>query len=239
MPPLGVRTLPAPCENGVDAPPPAGGGVPDRGDVGDEPNDEEDHAYRQVGADREHVPHQRRFEIRPEMPLIGIREKEVEEPHSSQVEDREQSGGHDREDGHSLCSPVDRSPPPSSEQVQDRGDEGAGVADPDPVHKCRDVKRPELRRPESGDAQPDPDLRCPGYDPDRQHQAKHRHPREIGGPRGAECPDYIEGDVRERRSSPFVPSRLRVRRWACDHRHTRVPLPVTLRSAPEIAMRSD
>jgi len=62
---------------------PAGGGIAQGGDVGDEPHDEEDRADGEVGRDREHVPHQGRPEVRPEIALVRVRQEEVREPHTS------------------------------------------------------------------------------------------------------------------------------------------------------------
>ncbi len=45
--------------------------VAQRRDIGDQPDEEEDQADREVGADGEHVPHQRRAEVGPQLPAVG------------------------------------------------------------------------------------------------------------------------------------------------------------------------
>ena len=156
--PLGVGALPAQRHHRVDLLLDAGGPVAESGDVGHEAHDEEHHADGQVGRDREHVPHQRRLEVRPEVALVRVRHEPVGEPHPPGVDQREQARGHDREHRHRLGAPVDRRAPLRPEQVEDGGDQRPRVPDADPEHEGGDVHRPHLRRALARRAHPREDL---------------------------------------------------------------------------------
>ena len=199
VPPLAVGALPAEGEHGVEAPAPAAGGVAQRRDVGDETDDEEHRADRQVRRDREHVPHQRRLEVRPQVTLVRVRQQEVGEPHAAGVDHREQAGGQHGEDRHRLGRPVDRRPPPRAEQVEHGRDQRAGVADADPEHERGDVHRPHLRGALAGGAHAHPDLIAPGQDPAGEDQPDHAHPAEVEVARRPQRGQDVTVDVGERR----------------------------------------
>ena len=130
--------------------------VAQRRQVGDQPQEPEQQRDGEVGGDREHVPHQRALELRPDALDAGIRQQPVGgEPGPAGVEEREQQGAHDREQGHRLGEAVDRRAPLLLEQQQDGGDQGAGVADTDPPDEVDDVEGPADR-----DVVP-PGRRCP------------------------------------------------------------------------------
>src|SRR5207249_1264335 len=84
----------------------------------------------------------------------------VEELRAPEVEKREETGAHDREDRHRLGEAIDRLPPALAEEEQDRGDERAGVADPDPPDEVRDREAPGDRHVDAPDADPDPEQRA-------------------------------------------------------------------------------
>ena len=144
---------------------PAGGGVPQRGDVRHEPDDEEHRADGEVRRDREHVPDQRRLEVRPEVSAgSGTASASTRTTCA-----RRGSAGR----GPAVMTAkmviasapaVDRRPPLRPEQVQDRGDQRARVPDTDPEHEGRDVHRPHLGRALARRPHADPDLPGPGGD---------------------------------------------------------------------------
>ena len=171
---------PAEREHAVDdAPDAALRAVAERGEVGDEPDVPEHQRDREVGGHREHVPHQRAPELRPERHRVGVRGEPVEELRAAEVEDREDPGAHDREDRHRLGEAVDRLPPLLPEEEQDRRDQRAGVTDADPPDEVGDREPP-------GDRDVDP----PDADADvEQHRDRHREQRDQAEPdREAEEP---------------------------------------------------
>src|SRR5256885_9756561 len=94
--PLPVRPTPAEAEGGVDPALDSRGGVPEGGDVRDQPDVEEDGADREVRGDGEDVPQEGRPEVRPEEPVVGIGDQPVGQPHPAEVNDGEEAGGKDR-----------------------------------------------------------------------------------------------------------------------------------------------
>ena len=105
-----------------------------------------------VGADREDVPHQRAAPLRPEVHHVGIGDEPVEEPRPAEVQDRHETGHRDGEDRHGLGEAVDRRAPVLAQQQQERGDEGAGVADADPPDEVGDGEGPGNRNVDAPDA---------------------------------------------------------------------------------------
>ena len=199
VPPLVVRALPAQRQHRVDAPPPARRGVAERGDVGHEAHDEEDRADAQVGRDREHVPRERRAEVRPQVTLVGVRQHEVREPDAPGVDHREEAGGQDREDRHRLRRAVNGRPPARTEEVEDRRDQRARVPDADPEHERRDVERPHLRDALARHADAPPDLARPRQDAAREDQGDDAHPGEVAVARRLERAEDVAVDVGEGR----------------------------------------
>ena len=61
-------------------------------DVRDETDVEERGRHREVGQNREDVPHQRALGIRPDQPPVGIRNEPEELPRPSEVENRKEAG---------------------------------------------------------------------------------------------------------------------------------------------------
>ena len=104
---------------------------------------------------REHVPDQRAAELRPDLLRVRVGEEPVEEPRPAHVQQREQPGAHDREEGHRLGEPVDARPPLLVEQQQDRRDQRAGVADADPPDEVDDREAPGHRDVDAPDADAD------------------------------------------------------------------------------------
>ena len=214
--PLRVRPLPAQRHDGVDLLLDPRRLIPQRRDVRHEADEEEHHADGEVRGDGEHVPHQRRLEVRPEIALVRVRHEPVGEPHPPRVDEGEQPGGHDREHRHGLGPPVDRGPPFRPEEVEHRRDERARVSDADPEHEGRDVHRPHLRRALARRAHPDPDLPGPGRDPRGEGQADQAHPGEVPVARHADRPDDVAVDV--------GPGRIRGGRGGARRAHALCPL---------------
>jgi len=72
-----------------------------------------------VGRDREDVPLERGAELRPDTVLIRQRQEPPAEPDATDVEEREDTRAHDREDGHGFGGAVDRSAPLLTQEAED------------------------------------------------------------------------------------------------------------------------
>ena len=81
------------------------------------------------------------------------------------MDQREEAGGHDGEDGHGLGGAGDGVAPVGAQQVEDGGDERAGVGDPDPEDEIGDVDGPADRAVQAGDPHAELDLVDPGRAP--------------------------------------------------------------------------
>ncbi len=117
---------------------------------------------REVREDREHVPHERALELRPDEPPVRIRNQPEELPRPPEVQNREESGRHDGEHRHRFGAAVDRRAESGAEQIQNRRDQRSGVTDTDPEDEGDDVHAPHHRRVVAGDAEADVDLVGPG-----------------------------------------------------------------------------
>ena len=189
MAPLPVRALPAEGQDGVQLSPPVPYAVACDRDVGNEAEVKEEHADGQIRRDGEYVPHQRRLKIDPQVTLVGVGKQPVEIPGSPKVNDRKQTGGHHREDGHRLGGPRDRRAPAGAKQEQDGGDQRAGMGDPDPKHEVGDVNRPHHGRVIAGDTETGPNLVGEGVDAqcqDGENQAETGHVHPAGWPQRAQ-----------------------------------------------------
>src|ERR1700730_4210116 len=142
MAPLAVATLPSDRDDRIELLAPAGGDLARIGRVRNEAGEPEQSADRQVGADREKVPGQRRAKVGLQEALVGIGREPIEKPRPAEMDNREESSGGDREDGHGLGGPVNRSAPARAEQEKNRRDEGAGVRNTDPEDEVSDIHRP-------------------------------------------------------------------------------------------------
>ena len=152
--PLAGGALPAQRQNAVEHFLEPGRAVARNGDVGNQPDVEEDDRDRHVGVDREHVPEQRALEVHPEAALVRVGKQEVELPEATDVDQRKERRGEHGEDRHRLGAAVDRIAPLRAEQEEDRGDQGARVTDSDPEHEGDDVDAPEDRRLVARDPEP-------------------------------------------------------------------------------------
>src|SRR5208337_4745956 len=87
----------------------------------------------EVGRNREHVPHQRTAEVRPVPHGVRIRKHPVSKPRASHVSEREDtSAGHGKK-SHGFGEAVDRVTPGLAEQAQDRRNQRARMANPQPI----------------------------------------------------------------------------------------------------------
>ena len=157
--------------------------VAERGEVGDEPDVPEQQRDREVGGHREHVPHERAPELRPERHRVGVRDEPVEELRAAQVEEREEPGAHDGEDGHRLREAVDGLPPLLAEEEQDRRDQRAGVTDADPPDEVRDREAPGDRDVDAPDADADGEQRRDRHHEQREEAEPDREAEEPAAPR--------------------------------------------------------
>ena len=140
--PLLVRAGPAERRDPIELPAPAGREVPHGRDIRDQSHDQEHGRHGEVRADRELVPDQRRFEIRPEAAFVGIWDQPVEIPLPSDVYQRKQPRRHDREYRHRFRGPVHGRAPPRSEEEEDRRDQRPRVGDAHPEDEAGDKNGP-------------------------------------------------------------------------------------------------
>ena len=167
--PLPGRALPAQRQRAVEAAPPAVRAVSHQREIRNHRKEEEECAARQVRRDGEEVPHERRPKVRPDASLIGVWHEPEEQPGPAEVDDWKHRADHEREDGNRLGASRDGPAPAGVHQPQNRGNQCAGVADADPKDEVGDVKGPEDRPPDSGEAEALVDLIEPrpqadGYD---------------------------------------------------------------------------
>ena len=175
--PVACRAAPAHGEHAVHEAPRAGLRAVAQGcEVGDQPDEPEEQRDREVGEDREHVPHQRAPELRPEGHRVRVGDEPVEVPGAAQVEEREEAGAGDGEDGHRLREAVDRLPPLLAEQEEDGRDERPRVPDADPPHEVDDREAPRDR-----------DVHAPDADAGEQQVADRVHQHEEEEERDAEA----------------------------------------------------
>ena len=149
------------------------------GEIRNEPHVEEHHRDGEVGAHREHVPLQRRLEVRPQEALIRIRQEPEEEPAASKVDERVHARAHDGDHRHRFRGTVETGAVLRAEQEQHRRDQRAGVRNTDPEDEVDDVERPAHRVLQTEQADSLPDQRGPG--------AQEQH-REDGGEQPHQAP---------------------------------------------------
>ena len=144
--PVTHAASPAQGEDAVrDRPDPGRRPVAEGGQVGNHARVPEQQRHREISSDREDVPQQRAAELRPDLHLVGDGEHPVEDPHPTDVDAGEHPRADDREDRHRLGKPVDAGPPLLTEQMKDRRDQRAGVADADPEDEVDDRESPHHR----------------------------------------------------------------------------------------------
>src|SRR5205814_826963 len=119
MTPLRIRIAPAQREHGKN---PLSDrtdvlAITEHRDVGDQSDEEEGTGYGEVREDREHVPHQRTLELRPDVAPVRVWDQPEEFPGAAEVQDREQRRSHDRENRHRFRAAVNRRSEPRAEQV--------------------------------------------------------------------------------------------------------------------------
>ena len=134
------------------------------------PDVPEEQRDREVGRDREDVPHQRAAEVRPDAHLVRDGQHPVVQPDAADVDAGEDQRADDGEERHRLGGAVDRGAPLLPEQEEDRRDQRAGVADTDPEDEVGDVPGPADRDLVAPDADALPEQ--PGHrDAEQRQQA--------------------------------------------------------------------
>ena len=151
--------------------------VAEHRDVGDQADVKERGRDGEVRRDGEDVPHERRLEVREQQAPVRIRQQPEELPRAPDVNDREQTGRHDREHRHRFRGAIDRGAEAGAEEEEDGRDEGTGVTDTDPEHERDDEVTPHHRRLVSGLPEAPVDLVDPrgGADQHRQHGDAEAH----------------------------------------------------------------
>ena len=126
--------------------------IAQRREIGNQSDIPEQRGDRRVGRDREHVPHQRAAELRPQAHRVRVREHPPVVPGTSGVQRGIQARRRDREQRHRFRESIDRRAPLLTQEEQDRGDQRAGVADADPPDEVDDVHAPSDRMVDAEDA---------------------------------------------------------------------------------------
>ena len=126
--------------------------VAQQGQVGNQSHVPEQGGDDQVGVDGEHVPHQRRTELRPHAVREWNREQQPGKPDAPDVDGRIKSRHHDRENRHRLRRAPDGRAPMLPRQKQHRRNQRAGVRDADPPDEIDDVPAPRHRQVVAPDA---------------------------------------------------------------------------------------
>ena len=128
------------------------GPVAHDGEVGNQPHIPEEHRHREIGRDGEHVPHERRAELRPDAVRVWNRKQPPTQPDAPDVNQRENAGAHDGEDCHCLGRAVDGRAPALAQQKENRRNQCSGVADADPPDEVDDGPSPHDRLSQAPDA---------------------------------------------------------------------------------------
>ncbi len=162
VPPLPIGSLPALRQEAVELLAPADAAVAHDGQIRDHAREEEQDADRHVSRYREHIPDQRRPEVREKSAHLRVGKEPVGHPRAAQVDQREQARRHQREDRHRLRAAIDRGAPAHAEKEQHRRDQGAGMRDSNPEHEQRDIETPADRVADAGNSQPPAKLHAPG-----------------------------------------------------------------------------
>ena len=171
------------------------GAIARRRQVRNQAHEPEDRADGKVRADRDDVPHQRAHEVRPELAFGGIGNDVVEHPEAPEVDQRKQTGGHDGEDRHRLGRARDSRPPAGTDEMEDRGDERAGVRDTDPENEVDDVDAPAHRDAEAGDAHARFDLVHPARERPAEPGDKQGHDGVVPPARRLRGPEHVVADL--------------------------------------------
>src|SRR4029079_18232162 len=108
----------------------------DEAEVPEEERDDE------VRRDRDDVPRERTPELRPDGHRARVWSEPIEEPRSTEVQQRKEPGLQYGEERHRFGKTIDRSSPPLLEQQEKGRDEGPSVTDPHPPHEVGDAERP-------------------------------------------------------------------------------------------------
>ena len=136
----------------------------------------EEHGHREIGRDGEHVPHQRRAELRPDAVRVGQRQQPPTKPDAPDVNERENAGAHDGKNRHRFGRAVDGGAPALAQQKENRGNERSGVANADPPDEVDDGPAPHDRLAQA------PDAHALGHEV-KDHDAQHGQHQNAGNER--------------------------------------------------------
>ena len=142
---------------------------------------------RQIGRDGEHVPHQGRLEVGPQVALVRVGQEEVRDPHAPGVDEGEQCPRSARRRW-SWPRRRDRSEvrQGARNRIEDRA-RSACPAWPMPIQNTKVVMYIAhiwgVRLPAA--PMPEPDLVGPGQDAPGEDEPHHAHPREVEVARAA------------------------------------------------------
>src|SRR5438309_4790493 len=122
-----------------------GGTIAQRRQIGNQTRVPKQNRNGEVGRNRKHIPDEWAAEIWPDAVIVRQRGKIPRHPDTTHVHSRKDRGADNGEKRHRFRGAIDRGAPSLSQQVQDGGDEGAGVPDTDPENEVGDVPGPANR----------------------------------------------------------------------------------------------
>ena len=119
--------------------------IPHDGQVRNQPHIPKEDRDREVGRNGEHIPHQRRTELRPNRVRIRDREQPPIIPDTTDVHGRKNSGAHNGKNRHRFGGAIHTGPPALAKQEKNRRDQRSRMANADPPYKVDDVPCPHYR----------------------------------------------------------------------------------------------
>ena len=177
--PLPRRATPAEREDGVKATPQTRTRVADSREIRHRPHVNKNRTGDQVGRNRHHIEHQGRAKVWPQAHLIGNREAPVDKPHAAEMHHYKQCCCHQGEQRHGLCTAINRLTPGTVGDMQYRGQESTGVAQPDPENEVGQIAAPDCVVVHAGGTDADDQLIKPRHEeenPSHGHRRGQQHP---------------------------------------------------------------
>ena len=172
--PLLRRSPPSEREGPVDAAAHPGGPIPDNGEIGNHGEKEKQEAASEIGVDGKEIPHERRPEIRPDEPLARIGKQPKRQPRTAEMDQGKHRADHQRKSGDHLRAAGHRTTPPGIHEPKNRGDQRAGMTDPNPEHEVGDVETPVDGPANPGETESEIDLTEPRDEPCHDERAEKR-----------------------------------------------------------------
>ena len=118
--------------------------------------------------------------MRPEVKGVGIGKDPVGEPGAAQVEHRKEQRARDGEERHRFGKAVDRRAPLLAKEKENRRDQRAGMANPDPPDEVGNIKTPAHRLVDPPNANAAQKELTHGKEKDHKQHKTNRQPHKPG-----------------------------------------------------------